>query len=87
MLLLVLLKGAAMSLSPSFVCAVLEKPLPLFIFHKKAFMLMRPLLKTICCRFNSVLKPQSASIMRKGRQGVRGKSFGGLSHANLHNTL
>lgn len=69
-----------MSLSPSFVCAVFEKTLPLFIFHRKAFMLMQPLLKTICCRFNSVLKAQSASIMQKeGRE--RGKSLG-LSPAN-----
>lgn len=61
-----------MSLSPSLACAVFEETLPLFIFHKKAFMLMRPLLKTILCRFNSALTPQSASIMRKqGRQGVR----------------
>ena len=69
-----------MSLSPPFVWAVFEKTLPLFIFHKKAFMLMRPLLKTICCRFNSVLKSQSASVMRKeGRKGGReeGREGGG----------
>lgn len=67
-----------MSLSPSLVCAVFEETLPLFIFHKKAFMLMRPLLKTICCRFNGVLKPQIGINHAEGRQGVREK-FGAMS--------
>lgn len=60
-------------------------------------MLMRPLLKTIFRRLNSMLKPQSASIMGEARQEEREGGGGGgtslwLSHGNvkaesLSNTL
>ena len=73
------------SQSPSLCPVFLRRYLPLFVFHKKAFMLMRPLLKTICCQFNSVLKPQSTSIMwMEGREQVIGL---GLCHANLLNNF
>lgn len=62
-----------MSLSPSFACAVFEKTMLLFIFHRKAFMLMQPLLKTICCRFNGVLKTTITINHVEGRQGERKK--------------
>lgn len=38
-------------------------------------MLMRPLLKTIFRRLNSMLKPQSASIMGEARQEERGGGY------------
>lgn len=66
-----------MWLSFPFVCAafffslsLLEGTLPLFVFYSQAFMLMRPLLKMIFRRLNSMLKPQSASIMDKWREGA-----------------
>lgn len=56
-------------------------------------MLMRPLLKTIFRRLNSMLKPQSASIMGEARQEERGGgtslwlSHGNVKAESLSNTL